>query len=103
MLPWDKIDRTVRLLAKPQLFEGAIVKGFQRGRQLGFKTANLDPACYKEAGQFVKKFHQQVMLGFCVLRPSPTGSDRDPYPCVLSLGDNPYFQNEETTIEVHIP
>jgi len=85
----------MRPLVTPKLFEGGIVKGFQRGRDIGFKTANLDPKCYASDKAFLKEYHQSVMLGFCEL-------DSKPYPCVISLGDNPYFKNEEVTIEVHL-
>merc|ERR1712105_443342 len=56
---------------------------------------NLDPRCYAEEGVFLKENHNHVLLGWTLLGGVI-------YPSVVSLGKNPYFENMETSIEVHI-
>merc|ERR1719391_1928481 len=92
---FDKVNRGVRLLETPKLWEGTIVKGFQRGREIGFKTANLDPSVYKGDTEFLKENHNSVLLGWTMLAGTV-------YPSVMSLGKNPYFENIETSVEVHL-
>jgi len=90
-----QVKRQLKLFKAPKILEGSIVRGYQRGRDLGFKTANLNPKSYENDSEFLKENHQCVLLGWTLL-------EGVVYPSVISLGKNPYFNNLETTIEVHI-
>lgn len=83
------IELANRLLGYNYGFTGIVVKGDQRGRTLGFPTANfiLDKklACPKD-GVYVNRV--------CV--------DGIWYNGVGNVGDNPTFKNQQHRIEIHI-
>lgn len=60
---------------------------------LGFPTANLDPAAFKEE---LKGVPRGVYCGFASVDCGPV------YKAVLSLGYNPHFGNKEETVEAYI-
>lgn len=77
-----------RCLGGPLFLSGTVVKGFQRGRTLGFPTANLD--C---AGNVVP------MDGVYAAR--ATVNDRV-YPAALNVGPIPTFSDRVRQIEAHL-
>merc|ERR1719499_422058 len=73
---------------------GNVVKGFQRGRQMNCRTANIDPLNYPKE---VLALSQGVYWTLAKRQNSTTV-----YDSVTSWGNNPYFKNAENTLEVHI-
>uniref|UniRef100_A0A6B2LPB7 riboflavin kinase n=1 Tax=Arcella intermedia TaxID=1963864 RepID=A0A6B2LPB7_9EUKA len=74
-------------------FSGRVVSGFGRGsKQLGYPTANLE----KDAFKNLEEALVGVYYGFAQVE------DEVPHPMVMSIGWNPYFNNKEKSLEVHI-
>ena len=85
-----KLNEASRLLGRTVSISGAVVKGSERGRSLGYPTANVD---YEEVilppqGVYVVK----VLLG------------KKEYPAVANIGTRPSFEKENSKLylEVHI-
>ena len=78
-----------RALGRPYRLSGAVVQGEQRGRTLGFPTANLDHGELMLPGD-------GVYAGVGVL---PDGSRRA---AAVSIGTNPTFAGEGRVCEVHL-
>ncbi|CCH78681.1 Riboflavin biosynthesis protein ribF (Includes: Riboflavin kinase; FMN adenylyltransferase) (fragment) [Nostocoides japonicum T1-X7] len=80
--------------------EGIVVAGAQRGRTLGYPTANLTVLSTRDLPQ------DGVYFGWFSLvdAPSATGHlDPDiPWPVLVSIGTNPTFDNAERTVEAHL-
>ncbi|KAL0230078.1 hypothetical protein PCE1_003640 [Barthelona sp. PCE] len=76
---------------------GNIVHGFQRGRQLGFPTANLDI----HEDQFIvaeqDNLQRGVYIGICKRQ-----GDSSVYLSVIGIGVVPCFDNQKVSYEVHI-
>jgi riboflavin kinase/FMN adenylyltransferase len=72
------VQRAAHLLGRPHAVRGVVVHGAERGRALGFPTANLAP----DAEGMVPA--DGVYAGFVV-----DGDHR--YPAAISVGDNPTF------------
>ncbi|MEO5345237.1 MAG: bifunctional riboflavin kinase/FAD synthetase [Magnetococcus sp. YQC-9] len=77
-----------RLLDRPFEIEGRVVAGFQRGRDLGFPTANLTLSgmLHPPIGVYVAR----ACAGGCWL------------PAVVNIGRNPTFGDTEIHLETHI-
>ena len=91
-----KLQTAADLLSRPFALVGSVVHGEQRGRELGFPTANLD-------------FGQPVALppdGIYAARASWGGpAVLDPYDmadAVISLGTQPTFGGRVRLMEVHL-
>lgn len=66
-----------------------VVKGFGRGSKLlGIPTANM---CTKEIGDVVSDTRTGIYLGYTMLK-------NVVYPAVVSIGWNPYFDNDDKTV-----
>ncbi|WP_165959007.1 bifunctional riboflavin kinase/FAD synthetase [Actinomadura sp. KC345] len=88
-----EVDLAAGALGRPHRVEGVVVRGHQRGRALGFPTANLEtlphtaiPADGVYAGRLV------------------CDSDRYPdfsWPAAISIGTNPTFEGVERTVEAY--
>ena len=76
-------------LGRPHRLEGIVVRGDQRGRQLGYPTANLSIPRYAAVpadGVYVCWFvHRGRLL-----------------PAAVSVGSNPTFSGRERTVEAHV-
>lgn len=70
--------------------KGTVVRGFQRGRTINFKTANLSVPNMNQLEEGVFSGWARVELSGDVL------------PAVISYGKNPTFANKDRTLEVHI-
>ncbi|MFB4316652.1 bifunctional riboflavin kinase/FAD synthetase [Actinomadura sp. 21ATH] len=87
------VEDAADALGRPHRVEGVVVRGHQRGRALGFPTANLEslphtaiPADGVYAGRLV------------------CDSDRYPafsWPAAISIGTNPTFEGGERTVEAY--
>lgn len=84
-----QVSAANRLLLEPYRIEGDVVSGAQRGRTIGFPTANLGtvpvliPAMGVYAGRVI-------------------GIDASPRAAAIHIGPNPTFGENEPKVEVHI-
>jgi len=84
-----RVHEAAQLLGRYPSLSGAVVAGAQRGRKLGFPTANLDVRPERAVPA------NGVYAAFAVL-----GTTR--YPAVANVGVRPSFDNGERTVETHI-
>jgi riboflavin kinase/FMN adenylyltransferase len=77
-----------RLLGRPHFLSGKVIHGRERGRTIGFPTANLDSQteCVPPDGVYATR----VVL--------PDGS----YPSITNIGMRPTFHESARSIEAHI-
>ena len=75
------------LLGHSYFLSGKVIRGFQRGRKLGFPTANIQTAreCLPKPGVYVTYFFDIA--------------SKKKYPSVTSVGFNPTFKNSQLSIE----
>lgn len=90
-----KLTLATEALTRPYHLRGIVVHGYQRGRTLGFPTANL--ALSSELCPAPGVYSGWLDWGI------------GPHPCVFSVGENPTFQEphllaqqQEWSIEVHV-
>ncbi len=81
-------------LGRPHRVEGVVVRGQQRGRALGFPTANLETAPYTAIPA------DGVYAGW-LARLDPEGQEEQRWPAAISVGTNPTFDGRERTVEAH--
>lgn len=85
-----KLNEAARLLGRTVSVSGVVVKGSQRGRTLGYPTANVkyEADILMPQGVYVVK----VLLG------------KNEYPAIANIGTRPSFekQNSKLHLEVHI-
>lgn len=89
-----KVEGAHMLLGRPFALEGTVVKGFQRGRTLGFPTANLQPE-----GEILPK--PGVYAGKVIF----LDHARAPQTAAVSIGNNPTFAGKgdpEMLVEAHL-
>lgn len=76
-------------LGRPHRVEGVVVRGDQRGREMGFPTANLAPppfAAIPADGVYAARFvHGERRL-----------------PAAVSIGTNPTFSGRQRTVEAYV-
>ena len=83
-----KIEDAVRLLGHPFQLQGIVAKGAERGRSLGFATANLS--------KIETLLPKDGVYGACC-----TVDDRH-YRAAVNIGANPTFCEEHRKVEVHL-
>lgn len=76
------------MLGRPHRLEGTVVRGDQRGRELGYPTANVDVA----TGLAIPP--DGVYAGWLVVAGYPL-------PAAVSIGTNPQFSGSERTVEAY--
>lgn len=84
------VAEAARHLGRPFRFKGVVVMGDQRGRELGFPTANLDV----EPGMAVPA--DGVYAGWF------TAEDGMLMPAAISVGSNPTFEGVSRRVESHV-
>jgi riboflavin kinase / FMN adenylyltransferase len=82
-------------LGRPHRVDGVVVRGDQRGRELGYPTANVEspahtavPADGVYAGRLVVRDHR--------------GATGTAHPAAVSVGSNPTFAGARRTVEAHL-
>lgn len=87
------VETAAEHLGRPFRVRGVVVVGDQRGRQLGFPTANLtiDPAMATPA--------DGVYAGWVTLPQQPGAA---PMPAAISVGSNPTFEGAERRVESYV-
>ncbi len=81
-------------LGRPHRVEGVVVRGFQRGRSLGFPTANLEPPAQTAIPA------DGIYAGWLVSLDAG-GTETQVWPAALSVGTNPTFGDQDRTVEAH--
>ncbi|GAA3701722.1 bifunctional riboflavin kinase/FAD synthetase [Nonomuraea antimicrobica] len=85
-------------LGRPHRVEGVVVRGYQRGRQLGFPTANV------ETPQYTAIPADGVYAGWLECVPVanlPTLYEGERWPAAISVGTNPTFEGVPRTVEAY--
>ena len=83
-----------RDLGRPHRVEGVVVRGHQRGRALGFPTANLETAPHTAIPA------DGVYAGWLVSLDAE-GQEEQRWPAAISVGTNPTFDGREQTVEAY--
>ncbi len=81
-------------LGRPHRVEGIVVRGRQRGRALGFPTANLETPPYTAIPA------DGVYAGWLTAF-APDGPELARWPAAISVGSNPQFDGTERVVEAH--
>lgn len=84
------IEKANAQLGCPYHITGTVTKGFQRGTQIGFPTANIETPARKLIPA------EGVYAGQIEL------DDKRKYFSVINIGHNPTFNNKKLTVEAHI-
>jgi riboflavin kinase / FMN adenylyltransferase len=90
LLEAGEVSEAARLLGRPYRIAGEVQGGAQRGRQLGFPTANLIPP------------PEQVLPAHGVYAGEATIASGVVYPSVANVGTRPTFGEQQPLIEVHL-
>jgi riboflavin kinase / FMN adenylyltransferase len=83
-----ELNRALEMLGHPYRLEGRVIRGEERGRKLGFPTANLSEIATLVPGD-------GVYAGWGWVEESP-------HPAAIHIGPNPTFKGEERKVEVHL-
>ena len=84
-----------RALGRPHRVEGIVVRGDQRGRELGFPTANLAATAYAAVpADGIYAGHLRVE--------AVAGGYGAPLPAAISIGTNPTFSGHERRVEAFV-
>jgi len=83
-----------RDLGRPHRVEGVVVRGEQRGRALGFPTANLETLPHTAIPA------DGVYAGWLTVL-GADGEDLLRWPAAISVGTNPQFDGTERTVEAY--
>jgi riboflavin kinase/FMN adenylyltransferase len=89
------VEEAARILGRPHRLRGRVVHGFQRGRALGFPTANL-------SGNALGEVPADGVYAGWLVRKVPGTSASEYLPAAISVGTNPQFGNAERTVEAHV-
>ncbi|MCA2189333.1 bifunctional riboflavin kinase/FAD synthetase [Nonomuraea cavernae] len=85
-------------LGRPHRVEGVVVRGYQRGRQLGFPTANVETPPHSAIPA------DGVYAGWLECVPVanlPTLYEGERWPAAISVGTNPTFEGVPRTVEAY--
>jgi riboflavin kinase/FMN adenylyltransferase len=83
-----------RGLGRPHRVEGVVVRGEQRGRALGFPTANLETAAHTAIPG------DGVYAGW-LARLGTDGEEAERWPAAISVGTNPTFDGRYRVVEAY--
>jgi riboflavin kinase / FMN adenylyltransferase len=81
-------------LGRPHRVEGVVVRGHQRGRAMGFPTANLETLPHTAIAA------DGIYAGW-LARLDTDGSELARWPAAISVGTNPTFDGRERTVEAY--
>jgi riboflavin kinase / FMN adenylyltransferase len=92
------VTTAAEVLGRPHRVEGVVVRGYQRGRQLGFPTANVESPEFTAipADGVYAGWMQGVPVGNL---PAAYGGTR--WPSAISVGTNPTFEGVPRTVEAY--
>jgi riboflavin kinase / FMN adenylyltransferase len=81
-------------LGRPHRVEGVVVRGHQRGRGLGFPTANLETLPHTAIPA------DGIYAGW-LARLDSAGAELERWPAAISVGTNPTFEGQDRTVEAY--
>jgi len=94
LLSEGKVAEAARDLGRPHRVEGIVVRGQQRGRALGFPTANAEPPPHTAIPA------DGVYAGWLAAL-DQEGTETDRWPAAISVGTNPTFDASDRTVEAY--
>lgn len=94
MLSAGEVAAAAKALGRPHRVEGIVVRGHQRGRALGFPTANLESPPHTAIPA------DGVYAGWLASLDG-NGRDLERWPAAISIGTNPTFGEGEQTVEAY--
>ena len=94
MLAEGDVTAAARALGRPHRVEGVVVRGHQRGRALGFPTANLEMPPHTAIPA------DGIYAGWLASL-DDEGRDVQRWPAAISIGTNPTFGEGEQSVEAY--
>jgi riboflavin kinase / FMN adenylyltransferase len=94
LLAAGDVAAAARELCRPHRVEGIVVRGHQRGRALGFPTANAEPPPNTAIPA------DGVYAGWLASLDTD-GTELERWPAAISVGTNPTFDGTEQTVEAY--
>jgi riboflavin kinase / FMN adenylyltransferase len=94
MLEVGDVADAAKALGRPHRVEGVVVRGHQRGRALGFPTANLETPAHTAIPA------DGIYAGWLVSLDG-NGDEVQRWPAAISIGTNPTFGEGERTVEAY--
>jgi riboflavin kinase/FMN adenylyltransferase len=94
MLADGDVDEAAKALGRPHRVEGVVVRGHQRGRQLGFPTANVESPPHTAIPA------DGVYAGWLATL-DEGGDEVSRWPAAISIGTNPTFDGQVRTVEAY--
>ena len=88
------VGGATRDLGRPHRVEGVVVRGHQRGRALGFPTANLETMPHTAIPA------DGVYAGWLISLDAD-GAEEERWPAAISVGTNPTFDGQVQTVEAY--
>jgi riboflavin kinase / FMN adenylyltransferase len=88
------VAAAAELLGRPHRVEGVVVRGYERGRSLGFPTANLEPPPNTAIPA------DGIYAGWLASLDA-AGNETQRWPAAISVGTNPTFGGQDRTVEAH--
>ncbi|MFJ8313661.1 MULTISPECIES: bifunctional riboflavin kinase/FAD synthetase [unclassified Streptomyces] len=95
------IEGAAEILGRPHRVEGVVVRGAQRGRELGYPTANVEtlPHTAIPADGVYAGWLTAPKLSTSLEQGGPPDVER--MPAAISVGTNPQFDGTERTVEAY--
>ncbi len=94
LLTAGEVAEAARLLGRPHRVEGVVVRGHQRGRQLGFPTANVESPPHTAIPA------DGIYAGWLATL-DEAGEETSRWPAAISIGTNPTFNGQVRTVEAY--
>jgi riboflavin kinase / FMN adenylyltransferase len=95
LLAAGDVEQAAVELGRPHRVEGVVVRGQQRGKALGFPTANAEPPPYSAIPA------DGVYAGW-LSSLTADGAELDRWPAAISVGTNPTFDGTDRTVEAYV-
>jgi riboflavin kinase / FMN adenylyltransferase len=94
LLAEGNVTEAAKLLGRPHRVEGVVVRGHQRGRQLGFPTANVESPPHTLVPA------DGIYAGWLSTL-DEAGTETNRWPAAISIGTNPTFDGQVRTVEAY--
>jgi riboflavin kinase/FMN adenylyltransferase len=94
LLAVGEVEAAARELCRPHRVEGIVVRGQQRGRALGFPTANAEPPPNTAIPA------DGIYAGWLASLDTD-GTEQERWPAAISVGTNPTFDGSDRTVEAY--
>jgi riboflavin kinase / FMN adenylyltransferase len=94
LLTDGNVAEAATMLGRPHRVEGVVVRGHQRGRQLGFPTANVESPPHTAVPA------DGIYAGWLATL-DEAGTEMNRWPAAISIGSNPTFDGQVRTVEAY--